>query len=146
MLMPDVNVLIYAHREESPDHEAYAKWLSDHVEGDEPLACSELVLSAFLRIVTHRRVFEDPTPLEVALEFTGELVRSPGVRRVRPGAQHFEIFTELTRATNARGKLIADAYHAALAIEYGCEFITTDGDFARFPRLRYRHPLRLASL
>ena len=141
MLMPDVNVLIYAHRAEMPDHEAYAGWLTEHVEADEPLGCSELVLSAFLRIVTNSRVFREPTPTEIAVSFASELLNAPGVRRLRPGLEHWDIFLRLVGATGARGKLIADAYHAALAVEYGCEFITTDGDFARFPGLRYRHPL-----
>lgn len=142
MILPDVNVLIYAHREDSPEHHAYARLLTELATGDEPFGCSELVLSGFVRIVTNPRVFFDPTPLETAMAFAGELLAQPNCSRLRPGADHWAIFARLCRETNARGKLVADAYHAALAIEYGCEWISADGDFARFSGLRWRHPLQ----
>jgi len=142
VILPDVNVLIYAHREESPEHDAYARLLTELATGDEPFGCSELVLSGFVRIVTSPRVFGEPTPLATALSFTGELLAQPGCSRLRPGPQHWDIFARLCRETSARGKLVADAYHAALAVEYGCEWLSADADFARFPGLRWRHPLQ----
>ena len=141
MIMPDVNVLIYAHRAESPEHEAVGAWLRRVLDGPEPIALSELVLSAFLRIVTDRRAFKTPTPLDVAMRFVDAVASQPNARRVRPGARHWDIFSELVRQTGASGKLLADAYHAATALEHGCEWYTFDGDFARFPDLRWRHPL-----
>jgi len=141
VLVPDVNVLIYAHRAESPEHVAYARWLTDTVHSREPFALSELVLSGLLRIVTNPRVFRKPTPLETALAFVRALLARPNAVRLRCGARHFEIFEELCRQTQATGKLVADAYHAALALEHGCEWVTTDADFGRFPGLRVRHPL-----
>ncbi|MEN6506639.1 MAG: PIN domain-containing protein [Planctomycetaceae bacterium] len=60
---------------------------------------------------------------------------------VAPGSRHWQIFTDLCRQTEARGNIIADAYLAALAIESGCEWISTDRDYARFPDLKWRHPL-----
>jgi toxin-antitoxin system PIN domain toxin len=142
MLAPDVNVLIYAHRAESPEHAAYARWLLELATGDEPFGLSELVLSGVLRIVTNPRVFRTPTPLETALAFSTQLLSRPNAARLRPGARHFEIFQRLCRDTRATGKLVADAYHAALALEHGCEWVTTDADFGRFPGLRWRHPLK----
>jgi toxin-antitoxin system PIN domain toxin len=142
VLLPDVNVLIYAHRAESPEHAAYARWLTALATGEEPFGLSELVLSGVVRIVTNPRVFKMPTPLETALAFVDELLRRPNAVRLRAGPRHFEIFGGLCRQTNASGKLVADAYHAALAIEHGCEWVTTDADFGRFPGLRCRHPLR----
>ena len=142
MLLTDVNVLIYAHRAESPEHEAYARWLTDLATGEEPFGLSELVLSSVVRIVTNPRVFKTPTPIDMALAFVDELLRRPNAVRLRPGSRHFELFERLCRQTNASGKLVADAYHAALAMEHGCEWVTTDADFGRFPGLRYRHPLR----
>lgn len=144
MLCPDVNVLIYAHRREAPEHAAYADWLRRAVEGPEPLGISELVLCGFQRIVTRRRVFKDPTPVDVALEFTRHLASHPNVRRLRPGPRHFDLFQSLVRDTGATGKLVADAYHAALALEHGCTWVTADGDFQRFPSVRTTHPLRVA--
>jgi len=145
VLLPDANVLIYAHRAESVEHQAYARWLSDLATGNEPFGLSEQVLSSVVRIVTNHRIFKTPTPLVAALEFTGELLNRPNAVRMRPGPRHFDIFQQLCRQANAAGDLVADAYLAALAIEHGCEWVSTDSDFARFPGLRWRHPLRPTS-
>jgi len=142
MMLPDVNVLIYAHREESPEHDAHARWLVSLATGPETFALFELVLAAFVRIVTNARVFPQPTPLPTALAFAGGLPARPACVPLRPGPRHWAIFDRLCRAVKATAKLSADAYHAALAMEHGCEWITTDVDFARFPGLRWRHPLR----
>ncbi len=141
MIVPDVNVLIYAHREESNDHPAYAGWLTDLVGGEEPFAVSEVALHGFVRIVTNPRVFPEPTPLASALAFVSELFKRPRCVRLRPGPGHWLIFERLCRQARVKGKLVADAYHAAVAIEHGCELVTTDADFARFPGLRWSHPL-----
>ncbi len=141
MQLPDVNVLIYAHREDAPEHLRYADWLTTLSAGREPFAVSELVLSSFLRLVTNARIFDPATPLDLALEFCDRLIRHPGAVVVRPTARHWSIFTDLLRSSRVEGPLVADAYLAALAIDHGCEFITTDGDFHRFERLRVRHPL-----
>ena len=139
--MPDVNVLVFAHRPRSAEHEAIARTLASLAEAEEPYALSELVLSGFLRIVTNRSIFDDATPLDTALDFVAELTDRPNARLLRPGLEHFAIFQRLLRETGATGKLVADAYHAALAIEHGCEWVTADSDFQRFRGLRVRHPL-----
>jgi toxin-antitoxin system PIN domain toxin len=139
MQLPDVNVLIYAHREDAPEHDRYASWLRALTESDEPFALSETVLAGFLRIVTNPRVFDPPTPMETALAFCQRLVDWPRASLVAPSRRHWDVLTHLCR--DIKGPLVADAYIAALAIEHGCELITTDGDFARFPGLRWRHPL-----
>jgi toxin-antitoxin system PIN domain toxin len=141
MRMPDVNVLVCAHREDAPDHAAHAVALSRLVEGDEPFALSPLVLSGFLRVVTHPTAMRPPTPLETALDFVDALTDRPNARLLEPGLEHWGLFSRLVRSTRATGTLIADAYHAALALEHGCEWVTADGDFQRFPGLRVRHPL-----
>lgn len=143
MRMCDVNVLIYAHREDaSPEHEAYASWLTEMATGPSAFGLSESVLSGFVRIVTNARVFRHPTPLEKALRFCTELRTRPQASLLCPGERNWEIFQNLCRSVNARGKLVADAWHAALAIECGCEWFSTDSDFARFPGLAWRHPLK----
>lgn len=136
-----MNVLIYAHRAESPDHARYVEWLRDMAEGPAPFGLSELGASSFVRIVTNPRIWDEPTSTEDALEFIARLRRRSNARLLTHGLGSWEIFASLCVASRARGKLVADAYHAALAIEHGCEFITADGDFARFAGLRYRHPL-----
>jgi toxin-antitoxin system PIN domain toxin len=141
MLLPDVNVLVYAHRSDTRQHCRYRDWLTEVVNGLEAFGVSDLVLSGFLRVVTHPRVFAVPTPLDRALHFAETLRSRPNAVRVEPGERHWEIFIELCRETEVRGNLVPDAWLAALAIESGSEWITTDRDFARFRGLRWRHPL-----
>ena len=139
MQIPDVNVLIYAHREDAPEHDRYTAWLRALVEGDEPLALAESALASFLCIVTNGRIFPPPTPMATALMFCQRLVERPRAVLVTPGHRHWDLFVDL--CANIQGPLVADAYLAALAIEHGCELITTDSDSARFKGLRWRHPL-----
>jgi toxin-antitoxin system PIN domain toxin len=93
-----------------------------------------------LRVATHSRIFHPPTPLSHAVEFCDFLRNQPNAVPIAPGARHWEIFTNLCAAARATGNLVADAYLAALAIESGSEWITTDRDYSRFPGLRWRHP------
>ena len=144
MLLPDVNVLIYAHREDStPEHERYAAWLTRLATGPEPFALSVLVLSGVVRIVTNSRIFHRPSTLDEVFAFIAELVDRPTARVVGPGPDHLAILERLSRQAGAAGKLVADAQHAAVAIEHGCTLVSTDADFGRFPDLRWRHPLSL---
>jgi toxin-antitoxin system PIN domain toxin len=142
VLIPDVNVLVYAHREDShPEHSRFASWVTRLATGPEPFALSVLALVGLVRIVTNPRIFRRPSTLEEALAFTGELTRRPTARLLGPGPKHWDLVTELCRSADATAKLVADAQHAAVAIEHGCTLITTDSDFGRFPHLRWRHPL-----
>ena len=140
MLLPDVNILVHAYREDAPDHDRFKAWLEELVNGDEAYGMSDLVGSGFLRIVTHPAIFSPPSPLGDALACVQEVRSQPGCVVVAPGARHWQIFTYLCQASAARGNLIPDAYFAALAIESGSEWITMDGDYARFPGLRWRRP------
>lgn len=143
MLLPDVNVLVYAHRKDSiSDHTRYAHWLSQLATGPEPFAVSVLALSGLVRVVTNTRVFARPSTLDEVFAFIEQLVERPTARIIGPGPDHLVIFERLCRAAGATGKLVADAQHAAVAIEHGCTIVSTDADFARFPDLRWRHPLR----
>jgi uncharacterized protein len=144
VIVTDVNVLVYAFRDDSVDHASYREWLETVIESTEPYAIADLVLSGFIRVVTNRRVFARPSRPELALEFASVLRERDNAVVVRPGPRHWEIFEDLLRRTGATGNLVPDAYLAALAIETGSEFITTDLDFSRFPGLRWRHPLRAA--
>ncbi len=141
MLLPDVNVLVYAFRRDATDHEKYRAWLDSTVNGDSSYACSDVVLSGFVRIVTHSRIYREPSPLPEALAFARVVRDQPICRPVSPGPQHWSIFTRLCQQAGAKGNLVPDAFLAALAIESGCEWVTTDRDYARFPGLRWRHPL-----
>src|SRR5439155_19088307 len=138
MRLPDVNVLIYAHREDAAEHDRYAALLLALTAADEPFALSEVVLAGFLRIVTNPKIFDSPSPMETAIAFCQRLVDWPRAVPVVPSRRHWDIFIGL--CANIHGALVTDAYLAALAIEHGCELITTDSDFARFSGLRWRHP------
>jgi toxin-antitoxin system PIN domain toxin len=141
MELLDINVLIYAHREDSPDHDKYAAWLAALAHNSVPFALSSVTLGGFLRIVTNPRIFQPATPMELALSFCRELIGQPSAVLVQPGARHWPIMADLIERADVRGAMVSDAYLAALAIEHGCQLVTTDGDFARFPNLRWRHPL-----
>jgi uncharacterized protein len=141
MRLPDVNVLVYAFRTDSPHHAEHRAWLESLLASDEAYAVSDHVLAGFLRIVTHPRVFHPPTPIELALAFAQAFRERPNAVPVTPGQRHWDIFSRLCQQSGARGNLVPDAWLAALAMEAGCEFITTDRDYARFPGLRWRHPL-----
>lgn len=141
MIIPDVNVLVYAARDDAVRHREFRAWLEDVMAGQEAVGLSELVLSGVVRVLSHPRVYDPPTPVEHALAYVNALRQQPRAVHLRPGIRHWELFVELCRSGAARGNLVADAYHAALAIEAGAEWITTDRDFARFPGLRHRHPL-----
>jgi len=136
----DVNVLVYAHRPESADHERYRTWLEAIRRDNEPLALSSLVLSGFVRVVTHHQIFREPTPLPVAIEFVRALRSSPNAVPVSPGERHWDIFLQLCREIDARGNDVSDAYHAAISVEHGATWYSADRGFARFRSLRWSHP------
>jgi uncharacterized protein len=92
-------------------------------------------------VVTHPRIFNTPTPIKTALSVASGLLDRPNCTRIRPGPRHWDVFSTLCGAVGVRGNLVPDAYLAALAIESGSEWVTTDRDYARFPGLRWRHPL-----
>jgi toxin-antitoxin system PIN domain toxin len=140
LILPDVNVLLYAFRRDSKDHAGYRAWLEETVNDDSAFGMSTQVLSSVVRISTHPRIYKRPSALEEALEFSRALVAPVNCSLVQPGDRHWAIFESLCRAADAGGNLVADAWLAALAIEAGCEWITTDRDFARFPGLRWRTP------
>lgn len=137
----DVNVLVYAHRPESDRHEQFRLWLDEARRAREPLGLWDLVLSGFLRVVTNPRVFREPTPLDVGLAFVESLRAGPACMTVAAGDRHWPIFVDLCRRVGAAGNRVPDAYLAALAIEHGATLETADRGFARYPGLRWEHPL-----
>ncbi|WP_432743663.1 type II toxin-antitoxin system VapC family toxin [Methylobacter sp. G7] len=143
MFLMDVNVLVYAHREDAANHLAYRQWLESVINGQASFAYSELVLSGFLRVVTHPKVFEIPSTLSSALRFTEQIRGLPNAVCLAPGSMHWTIFVECLAQIKATGNDIPDAYHAALAMEWSCEWVTADKRFKRFKGLKLRHPLTL---
>ena len=140
MVLPDVNVLVYAYRRDMADHHRYRDWVSRIVNAGRPYGVCEFVLSSFVRVVTNPRVFRNPGTPSEALSFTRQLLSPSSCVPVRPGPRHWDIFDGLCRQHNVRGNLVPDAYLAAIAMEAHCELVTVDRDFARFAGLRWRHP------
>ncbi len=141
MVLLDVNVLVYAHRQDSPHHRQYLRWLENLVNADHPYGLADLALSGFLRVVTHPKVFNPPSSIDKALAFIQELREQPNCTVINPGPRHWDIFCRLCTIAGIRGNLVPDTFLAALAIESGSEWITADRDYHRFPGLRVRHPV-----
>ena len=140
MILPDVNVLIYAFRRDVPEHESSRRWLNTVILGDTRFGISPLALSALVRITTTSSFLPLPSPLEDALGFCDDLLQQPHCQIVEPGERHWDIFRRLCAEADIRGSRVTDAWYAALAIEWGCEWITMDRDFARFPGLKWSRP------
>ena len=135
MIVPDVNVLVHAHRSDSPDHELCRQAIDEILHADAAFGLSPLVLSGFVRVVTHPRVFDPPDTLEQAFTFCDYLLTQPHALVLQPGRRHWALFHRLCKHVNARGNLVPDAFHAALVIEQGGQWLTMDRDFARFEGL-----------
>jgi hypothetical protein len=140
VILPDVNVLIYAFRPDTSNHSRYREWLDSVVNGDSAYAISPQVLSSVVRICTHRAIFPKPSELDQTLTFCRVIMGQPHCRLIAPGLRHWSIFADLCRSTEATGNLVQDAWFAALAIEHRCEWITADRDYARFPGLSWHPP------
>jgi len=140
MVLPDVNVLVYAFRSDVPQHAVCRRWLDSVISGDTLFGLSPLALGAMVRVTTNRRAFATPSTIEDAFGFCEELLGQPHCEIVKPGERHWDIFRELCVATETVGRRVTDAWFAALAIEWGCEWISCDRDFARFPGLNWRMP------
>jgi uncharacterized protein len=141
VILPDVNVLLYAFRTDLPEHSAYRGWLESVLNGDAPYGMSPQVLASVIRVATHPRIFANPSRLSDTIAFTSVLLTQPHCQVVQPGARHWDIFMRLCREAHVSGNLVQDAWLAALAIEWGCEWITADRDFNRFDGLHCRVPV-----
>jgi toxin-antitoxin system PIN domain toxin len=141
MIAPDVNVMLYAFREDSDRHAEYRRWLESALSGAEPVALFEPVLAGVVRIATHPSIYRRPAPRKRVEQFVDACLAGPAASAIRPETRHWSLFRELCTRAECRGNLVQDAYLAALALEHNCTYITTDRDFSRFPRLRWQHPL-----
>ncbi len=140
MILPDVNVLIYAFRSDVPQHAICRPWLIGVLQQYQPFGLSPLALSAVVRITTNPRAFRMPSLIEEAFGFCDDLLKQPHCEIVEPGEHHWDIFRQLCIETGTRGPTTSDAWFAALAIEWDCDWVTCDSDFARFPGLRWHSP------
>lgn len=137
----DVNVVVAAHRQDHPAFPEVRSWFDRLTQEERRFGVPEPVWASFVRITTNRRIFEIPTPLADAFAFVWAVRAQPHHVGVVPGALHLGLFEQLCHEGKATGDLVADAYLAAIALELGCELVSLDRDFARFPGLQWRRPL-----
>ena len=141
MILVDANILLYAEDSLHPHHEKARAWWDERLSETGIVCLCWTVLGAFIRIATNPRVFENPLSLEQSLARVQSWLDQPCTRIIRPTERHWTVFQEALMKGNAVANLVTDAHLAALAIEHGCEMISTDSDFARFPGLKWRNPL-----
>ena len=141
MVLPDINLLVYAYNEAAPFHSAARAWWEDLMTREQPLAVPWAVVLGFIRVVTHPAVFVEPLHPTAAVQRVRAWFDRPHVQILDPGPRHLHIVEDLFRATGVAGTLTTDTHLAALAIEHQCELHSNDSDFQRFPGLRWHNPL-----
>ena len=138
MILPDVNIIVHSFRQDTDFHSLCRNWLQGVVNGDARFGMSPQVLSGVIRITTHPKIFVQPSDLHEVIHFCTVLLEQPHCVIIQPNTRHWDIFKHLCVVADARGNLAPDAWFAALAIESGCEWLTLDRDYARFPGLQWR--------
>ena len=141
MFLFDVNIYLHAHRKDSPHHGTCSSFLTEHLEEDRLSGYSPLALSGFIRVATHPKVFSPPSSIDKALAFCETITELPTTVPVLPGEAHWRIFTHLLMAYRGSGNIVPDFWFAALAIEHGCTWVTTDRDYSRFEGLKTQYPV-----
>ena len=141
MIVPDVNLLLYAHINAFPRHRDARKWWEGLIGGQIEVGVSSPVLFGFVRIATNRKVFDPPMSVDAAFERVESWFSRSTVRFLQPGPRHLETAASLLRQLGSAGNLTTDAQLAALALENQAELHSNDSDFGRFPGLRWVNPL-----
>jgi len=141
MIVPDINLLVFAYNSDAPHHDAARQWWESCLSAGQTVGMPWAVVLGFTRIMASRVVLTDPmTPVQ-ALRHAGAWLERPQVQLLVPGPRHLEVLSAILTASEASGRLTTDAHLAALAIETQAELHSNDADFARFPGLRWRNPL-----
>lgn len=142
MTAVDTNLLVYAHREDSPWHKAALRAMTQLAQASGPWAIPWPCVHEFLATVTHPRIYRPPTPPDLALETIRAWMVSPGLHLIGEGPDYFNRFEQLVRSGKTTGPMIHDARIAALCLDHGIRtFWTADRDFSRFPALKVKNPL-----
>lgn len=141
MIIPDVNLLVYAYNADAKSHEQARNWWEGLLSGDEPVRLPWAVCCGFVRIMTHPAVLLTPLTPARAIAHVRSWLYLPNVEVIEPGPLHLEILERALQQAGTGGNLVTDAHIAALAMEYQAEVHSNDTDFARFPGLRRRNPL-----
>ena len=142
MILPDINILVHAYNSDSSSHEVAGEWWKSTLNGPRPVGLAWVTILGFIRIMTHRGIFERPLHAAEAVAHVRGWLTLPGVQTLTPGDRHAEILFALIEHLGTAGNLTTDTHLAALAIEYQGELVSTDTDFARFPNLRWFNPIK----
>jgi len=141
VIIPDINLLVYAYNLDAPDHDAASVWWKQLMEGFQPVGLSWVVCLGFLRLMTNRKILETPLESNEALDHIQSWLARPQVQILQPGPRHIQILNSFSQHRLLSSALVTDAHLAALAIETQSELHSNDTDFARFPGLRWHNPL-----
>ena len=141
MILPDINLLIYAYDSTSPWHERASRWWDSCLSGSIPIGIPWIVALGFIRLWTNPRVFANPMPVDTAVAHVESWLGRRVVRIVNPGPLHAELVFSYLRSVARGGNLTTDAHLAALAVESGCVIHTADTDFLRFSGVKWVNPL-----
>jgi uncharacterized protein len=141
MILVDANILLYAEDELSSQHGSAKEWWDQQLSGSSPVCLCWTVIGAFIRIASNPRVFENPLSGKESIARVQGWFDQPCTRIVEATERHWQVFQQMLNDGQALGNLVTDAHLAALAIQHGCELMSTDADFARFPRVKWRNPL-----
>ena len=141
MIVPDINLLVYAYNDGAPNHAAAKRWWEGLINGSEKVGIPWVVLTGFVRLMTHPRVLTSPLSTSKAIDYVTDWFRYTHITPVNPGTDHLTHFRQNLAAAGVGANLVSDAHIAALAIEYQAEVHSNDSDFSRFPGLRWHNPL-----
>jgi uncharacterized protein len=141
VILIDANLLLYAYDSGAAEHDASREWLEATLSGSQLVRFAWLTLWAFLRIATNPRVYERPLTATEALDAVAAWLVQPVAGVLDPGERHLDVLSDLTRDGQTIGPMMMDAVLAAIAVEHGATLYTTDRDFSRFPRLKWKNPL-----
>ncbi len=142
MIVPDVNLLVYAHNPDALLHDAARRWWEDLLNGAERVGVPWTVATGFVRVIAIPGVMSSPTPPATASDYVAEWFGYGHVAPLSPGADHLRLFRQNLNVPGSGHRLVPDAHIAALAMERDAELHSSDSDFARFPGLRWHNPLR----
>mgnify|MGYP002632495566 CR=1 FL=1 len=142
MIVPDINLLVYAYNQGATEHERAKLWWEECLNGSTIIGLSWITAAGFIRLMTHPKVLTDPMPVKVAVGHVNVWMDQPPVRILNPGPRFSRLFFESLKHLGTGGNLTTDAQLAALAAENQAELHSADGDFSRFPGLRWKNPLK----
>lgn len=142
MISPDVNVLVYAFRQDSVKHEECRDWLNEQIRNRNGLVLIDVVLVGFLRICTHPKIFREPSSISEATNFLSVMISNQNVRLTSSTPESWQTFSRILHKTNVQGNKLSDAWLAAISMERNLIWVSTDSDFNLFPNLKLHNPFK----